>query len=73
VRRQIRAAFAGLEAEAPADGWFLGPRPMQPDVTATVAWRFAQGPVAELVREADHPKLAAHALRTWALPAFQSA
>jgi glutathione S-transferase len=73
VRGQILAAFAGLEAEAPADGWFLEPRPMQPDVTAAIAWRFARGPVADLVAETDHPKLAAHCLRAEALPAFQAA
>ena len=58
-----------LEQEAPPS-WFSGEAPMQPQITAAVAWRFTQHMVAELVPAADFPKLSALSARAEKQPAF---
>src|SRR5206468_9717466 len=44
VRGQLRDAYRLLEADVarPRGDWLFGPRPLQADVTAAVAWRFTQ-------------------------------
>jgi len=71
VRMQLLAAHGELEnAMARQSGWFGGDRPMQPDVTIAVGWRFMQHEVPEIVTPKAFPNLAAHSARAEALPAF---
>ena len=57
VQGQLLAAFGALEKAKCASraGWFGGSRLMQPDITAAVAWRFAQFAVPEIVKAANFP------------------
>ena len=77
VRGQLRAAYRLLEAEvaAPRGDWLFGPRPLQADISAAVAWRFTQHAQSEKIAPdeivpAHHPALAALSTRAEALPAF---
>ena len=71
VSGQLVDAFAALEKEAKADAaWFAGERIMQPDITVAVAWRFVRHAVPDVVAAEAFPRLAAHAARAEALPAF---
>lgn len=71
VRMQLLAAHGELEnAMARQSGWFGGDRPMQPDVTVAVGWRFMQHAVPEIVTADAFPRLAAHSVRAESLPAF---
>jgi glutathione S-transferase len=70
VTQQANAAFAELEAAAPA-GWFGGRRVEAADVVTACLWRFAQHYRTETtIDAARHPKLAAHSARAEALPEF---
>jgi len=71
VRGQLLAACRLLEAEFGADGWLCG-RPMQPDVTTAVAWRFFQEMLPEVVDRRSHPSLVRLGRRAEALPEFLS-
>jgi glutathione S-transferase len=74
VQGQLLAAYDELEkAAAPQPAWFGGDKPLQPDITAAVAWRFAQHNIPEIVTAADYPSLAAHSARAEMLPAFAAA
>ncbi|MGS0893309.1 glutathione S-transferase family protein [Burkholderia stagnalis] len=76
VLSQLEGAYGALEPlVAAANGWFGGARPMQPDVTVAVAWRFTQFMVADCpvlarIDPVRYPALAAHSARAEALPAF---
>lgn len=73
VERQLLAAFAELEEEvAKAPAWLSEDRPLQPDVTVAVAWRFTQFLASGTVRSASFPALAAFSARAEALPEFAS-
>lgn len=75
VSGQLRAALRLLETEiAAAHGGFLfGARPLQADITAAVAWRFARHMIPDRVDPADYPALAAFSARAEALPEFAAA
>ncbi|MFT4254756.1 MAG: glutathione S-transferase family protein [Caulobacter sp.] len=73
VRGQLAEAWRLLEAEMVEDGWLLGDRPMQADVTAAVAWSFARDILPEAADPAACPKLAALAARAEATEAFKAA
>jgi hypothetical protein len=71
VRGQMLSAYRLLEAEIGAGGsWLLAARPLQPDISTAVAWRFTQSLLAEMVTPAEHPGLAAFSKRAEALPEF---
>ena len=70
VTGQLLLALTALEAEVAPD-WFTGDAPLQPEITAAVAWRFIQHIVSELVPKVDFPKLVALSERAEALPAFR--
>ncbi len=73
VQGQLAAAYGLLAAEiAPADGWLVGDRPMQADITVAVAWRFSRFAIPDVVDEAAYPALAAFSRRAEALPEFVS-
>ncbi|MBO1359184.1 glutathione S-transferase [Acetobacter sacchari] len=74
VTRQLLAAYAGLnEALTSAgEGWALGERFTQADVTVGVAWRFTQDVAAEYVRAASFPAVARLAARAEQTPAFRA-
>jgi glutathione S-transferase len=82
VRGQLQTAYRLLEADVAVlrGDWLFGPRPLQADISAAVAWRFTQhaqleriGPEGigpEEIALARHPALAALSARAEALPAF---
>ncbi len=71
VTGQLRAAYAGLEAEVGKRGAaFAATR--QAGITAAVAWQFTQSMLAAVVPEAEHPALAALSARLEAEPAFRA-
>lgn len=71
VEGQLAAAYGALEKEvAAAPGWLLGAKPLQPDVTIAVAWRFTQGYLKDDVPSARYPRLATFSARAEALPEF---
>lgn len=75
VGGQLSAAYRLLEAEvrrADTD-WLLGPRPLQADITAAVAWHFTGEMMREVVRPEDHQALAKLSARAEALPEFLAA
>ncbi|PXA89229.1 glutathione S-transferase [Caulobacter sp. D4A] len=73
VRGQLAHAWRLLEDEMVADGWLLGARPMQADVTAAVAWGFARDILPDAADPAACPKLAALAARAEGIEAFKAA
>ncbi len=73
LRSQLQAAYALLEAEIGTSDWLFGPRPLQPDITAAVAWRFTRELTPDAVDPDGHPRLAALSHRAEALPAFLAA
>jgi glutathione S-transferase len=71
VQKQMHAAYGLLEASlAGHDGWLLGDRMMQPDITVAVAWRFTQFMLPGAVDAARYPALAAFSERAEVLPEF---
>lgn len=72
VAGQLGAALRLLDAElAGTEGWLFGERPMQPDVTAAVAWTFIRHMVPDHLPEGAYPAIVALAARAEALPAFK--
>jgi glutathione S-transferase len=73
VRAQALEAFRALDAAiAGRDGWLIASRPLQADVTTSVAWRFARHVVADIVTPEDFPAVARFSRRAEALPEFLS-
>jgi len=71
VQIQLLAAHEELEKAMPRQSdWFGGDRPMQPDVTVAVGWRFMRHAVPEVITAEAFPRLAAHSARAETLPAF---
>lgn len=73
VQTQLFAAYDHLEtaiAGREGNGWLLGDRLMQPDITLAVTWRFQQFMLPDLVDPARYPALAAFSRRAEALPEF---
>jgi glutathione S-transferase len=73
VQGQLSAALRLLEDEMRPGGtsWLFGPRPLQPDITSAVAWRFISVMVDE-IKTSAHPRLAEFSQRAEALPEFVS-
>jgi glutathione S-transferase len=68
---QLAAAYGLLEKPlADANGWLVGERLMQPDITVAVAWRFTQYALPGVIDPARFPALAAFSERAEALPVF---
>lgn len=73
VRGQLLAAYRLLEAEiGSGPGWLCDARPLQPDISAAVAWRFTQGTLGDIILRGDHPALRAFSDRMEALPELLS-
>jgi glutathione S-transferase len=80
VLGQLGSAYALLEAQVAAagtEGWLLGERITQADVSAAVAWRFTRFvtpkcPELAVITAERHPALAALSARAEALPEFVS-
>lgn len=71
VEGQLLGALGVLErAAASREGWLLGERPLQADVTLAVTWRFTQHRTPDVVTPAAFPALAALSARAEALPEF---
>lgn len=70
VVAQTAAALAAIEAAVPADGWAFADRPLQPDISAAIAWRFVQGKHPGLFDLARYPRMADLSARAEALPQF---
>ncbi|HVE09209.1 MAG TPA: glutathione S-transferase [Paraburkholderia sp.] len=73
VQQQLHGAYGQLEAALAAhrgNGWLLGERVMQPDITVAIAWRFTQYMLPGVVDPARYPALAAFSGRAEALPEF---
>ena len=76
VQTQLFAAYDHLEtaiAGREGNGWLLGDRLMQPDITLAVTWRFQQFMLPDLVDPARYPALAAFSKRAEALQEFIAA
>ena len=69
---QIQGALDEVERSAPAQGWFLGDRISQADITAAVAYDFIGFVCPAVADNARYPKLAAWRDRVAELPAFQA-
>jgi glutathione S-transferase len=69
---QMRGALRELDRACAhrADGWLVGDRITQADVTVVTAWTFIEGALG--ASAAEYPALAAHATRCEALPAFSA-
>lgn len=74
VSGQLSAAYGILESTyAGAEDWLLASsRPLQPDITTAVAWRFTQETLPQFVPADAFPRLSALSRRAEALPAFQA-
>lgn len=73
VQGQLLEACRLLDAElGSGEAWLFGPRPLQADITAAVAWRFTRNALPGTVPEAAHPALRALSQRAEALPEFAS-
>ena len=71
VTQQMNGALAALDKLAgTASPWLHGERFLQDDVCIAVAWRFTQFVMADAVRVADYPRLAAYSLRAESRPEF---
>lgn len=72
VTTQLLGGLAALEAHYAGAG--LGaPPPLSPaDIMTAVTWRFTQANIADLVRAADHPALAALSARLEQTAAFRA-
>jgi glutathione S-transferase len=71
LQSQLAAAYDALERQlAGSDGWLIGERLMQPDITVAVAWRFTQFILPGTIDPARYPALAAFSQRAEALPEF---
>jgi glutathione S-transferase len=82
VDRQLHGAYGQLEADLAVhnghdahhgmkrEGWLLGERLMQPDITVAIAWRFTQYMLPGVVDPARYPALVAFSARAEAQPVF---
>jgi glutathione S-transferase len=71
VRGQVLAAYDSLERElGTGKSWLFAERPMQPDVTTAVAFRFTGSVINDVVQAANYPALSAFSARAEALPEF---
>lgn len=71
IQAQLIAAYTLLDAcYAEVDDWLAEGRPLQPDITAAIAWQFTRATVPDIVTLQRAPALAALSLRAAALPAF---
>lgn len=73
IRGQLDQAYRLLEAEMPADGWLVAPRPMSADITTAVAWDFSRSMLERGPASAEHPRLDRLATRAEALAGFLAA
>jgi hypothetical protein len=74
VEQQLLAAYGLLEAEIGSeDAWLVAARPLQPDVTTAVVWRFTQNALADVVDAGQFPALCRFSERAEALPEFLAA
>jgi len=74
LQGQLGAAYDLLEKQiGAADGWLVGNRIMQPDITVAVAWRFTQYILPGTIDPARYPAIAAFSARAEALPEFINA
>ncbi|PWB92862.1 glutathione S-transferase family protein [Methylosinus sporium] len=75
VDGQLRAAYHLLEKEVAEakESFLFGARPLQPDITTAVAWRFSRFALADRLDPADYPALGNFSLRAEALPEFIAA
>jgi glutathione S-transferase len=73
VHGQLASALGLLDKEIrPRDAWLFAPRPLQPDITAAVAWRFVAEMVAGMKTSTAYPQLIDLSRRAEALPEFVS-
>lgn len=73
VTGQLVAAYGQLEqAVAQRSPWLMGDRPMQPDVTICVAWRFTQFIIADVIEASQYPHLSQFSAKAEQLPEFIS-
>ena len=72
VRGQLLAAYRLLETEITDQTWLFETRPLQPDISAAVSWRFTQSVLPDIVKSSHHPKLSLFSERAEALPEFAS-
>ncbi len=71
VTQQMHGALAVMEvALGTASPWLHGERFSQDDICVAVAWRFTQHVMADAVRAADYPRLAAYSARAELRPEF---
>ena len=71
VTQQMNGALAVMEKLAgSASPWLHGERFLQDDICVAVAWRFTQFVMADAVRAADYPQMAAYSLRAELRPEF---
>ena len=74
LQGQLSAAYDLLQKQiGSADGWLVGNRMMQPDISVAVAWRFTQYILPGMIDPARYPALAAFSARAEALPEFINA
>lgn len=71
-RAQIGAVLTALEAERPDSPWWFGHSIGHADIALACALRFVAEAHPGLIPAASHPKLARHAAKAEALPAFQA-
>ena len=69
---QSRGGLDEVERGAPAEGWFLGDKISQADITAAVAYDFIGFVCPNVADDARYPKLKAWRDRVSELPAFQA-
>lgn len=69
---QLHEALAALEAEVPADGWFLGSRPMTPDITVACMLGYVRLRAPDVGALPPISELTAHSRRAEALDAFRA-
>ena len=73
MRGQLLAAYGLLESEVgTSESWLFSSRPLQPDITTAVAWRFTNSVISDIVRAGDYPALRSFSKRAEALPEFAS-
>jgi glutathione S-transferase len=69
---QARAAFSALDDAFPAQGWLLGDRLTQADITSAIVWGFARSMVPDVVPASGYRILPGLSERAEALPAFRA-
>jgi glutathione S-transferase len=73
TQQQLTSAYDLLEPEVlKADPWLTGDRPMQPDITIAVAWRFTQFILPGFINPLRYPALTKFSSTAESLPEFLS-